>query len=473
MKTDVRTEAFDLMQYFYRTAHEPLIRCLIRFSGRLDPDCLRRAVDLSILAVPQLGCRFSERTHSWESCGYTAEQIVHEREGDGDAERLLLDSIDFSSEPQLKLHLLHGAKADTLCAVVGHQICDGAGFRQYLYLLAGLYSRCTEHEGCVMPPEPGDRGFGQLFRARGLRERLSILKAPAHFPAQDDSMLLPLPKEDGEPFTVLRRIGAERFAELKDYAKARGATVNDLLLAAYARAHHAATHSAEFAVPCPVDLRKYLPPEAGCGVCNLSAEYVCRLSVGNRPFDATLRAVSAQMNEQKQSDACLKGPLLLEGLHRVLPYPALRRIFFRAFHIPVVSYTNLGVLEEEKLDFRGLEVADAYMAAAVKHPPYFQVSVSTFAGRCTLSASLAGSQDCRAAAERFLDRLLGELRPLHAGRIKGGAAGKTSAGGGSRAEGQPAGRQEEPREKSQRADARHKGKSKPKPERKKTVRQKQ
>lgn len=471
MKTDVRTEAFDLMQYFYRAAHEPLIRCLIRFSGRLDPDCLRRAVDLSILAVPQLGCRFSERSHAWESCGYTSGQIVRVREGDGDAERLLLDSIDFSAEPQLKLHLLCGAQADTLCAVVGHQVCDGAGFRQYLYLLAELYSRCAEHEGCVMPPEPGDRGVGQLFRALGLRERLHILKAPAHFPAQDDSMLLPLPKEEGEPFTVLRRIGAERFAELKAYAKARGATVNDLLLAAYARAHHAATHSAEFAVPCPVDLRKYLPQDAGCGVCNLSANYVCRLSVGNRPFDATLRAVSDQMEEQKQSGVCLKGPMLLDGLHRVLPYPALRKIFFRTFHIPVVSYTNLGVLEGEKLDFRGAEIADAYMTTAVKRPPYFQVAVSTFAGRCTLSANLAGSQDCREAAERFFDRMLGELRPLHAGRIKADAAGKTTAGGGSRAEGQPAGRQEEPREKGERADARDKGKSKSKPERKEAVRQ--
>ena len=277
MNHKIRTEPFDLMQYFYTPVHRPLIRALIRFPGRLDPAALRRAVDLSAATVPQIRCRFSEKTRAWEECGFTAGEIVHVRdageEGDRAAERLLLDSIDLFSEPHLKIHLVRGARSDALCVILSHMVCDGAGLKQYLYLLAGLCRRCAGNAGAVLPPEPLDRGVGQIFHEMGVRERLGILRAPVKAPRQEKGMRLPLEGGKGKPFTVLRRIGAPLLETVASRAKAGGATLNDAFLTAFGRAHHALTGSAECAVPCPVDLRKYLPEGKQCGICNLTGGY--------------------------------------------------------------------------------------------------------------------------------------------------------------------------------------------------------
>lgn len=411
----IRTEPFDLMQYFYLAAHDPVIRGLIRFSGRLDFDALRQAVDFSVCAVPQFGCCFSRETHTWEDRGLSSGQMVHVEEAKDDgisrAHELLKESLDFLNGPHLKLYVVRGCSSDTLCVIISHLVTDGAGLRQYLYLLAELYSNCVK--GTPRRPEPGDRSLRQITKQFNFREKLAILSAPMKFHRQDDSMLLPLEGKAGETFFVTRRIEPERFSKCIAYAKKKGATVNDLLMAAYFRAHHAMTHCTVFEMPCPVDLRKYLPKENRCGVCNLTSSYMCRLSVQDgESFDETLRMVSAQMTAQKNSIACLKGPMALDLLFRGLPYPAVKRLFYKTFSIPRVSYTNLGILSGEGLHFEGVPVADAYLTTAVKHSPYFQVSVSTFAGRCTLTSNMNGpARDCK-TVEAFYDRMIGELESL-------------------------------------------------------------
>lgn len=476
MKHKIRTEAFDLMQYFYSSAHNPLIRALIRFSGRLDPDLLRRAVDLSASSVPQIRCVFSPRAHGWEDRGFSADRIVRvtETTEEGAAERLLLDKIEFESEPQLKIHLVRGPESDTLVVVISHLVADGAGLKQYLYLLASLYRRCAETPGAIMPPEPLDRGVGQIFRGMGPAERIRILRSRMEFRKQEKEMYLPMEEEQGEPVTVKRRVGGESFAELRRYAKKAGVTVNDLLLTAYGRAHSSLTGCPDLEIPCPVDLRKYLPEGARCGICNLTSNYLCRVSAAaGEPFRETLKRVSAQMSAQKGNRNCLKGPILLDLLFTVLPYSSAKKVFDRYFTIPVISFTNLGVLDWKRLDFGNGKIADAYLATAVKHPPSFQVSVSSFGGCCTLCSSLYATEKNRRIAEDFLDGMISELeRAVSENSHKAPAKSQNNAGGGSRAERQPAGQQKKPASKSKRADARHKGKSESKPERKKTINQK-
>lgn len=476
MKHKIRTEAFDLMQFFYSSAHNPLIRALIRFSGRLDPDVLRRAVDLSASSVPQIRCVFSAELHGWEDRNFSADRIVRVTESseEGAAERLMLDKIGLGSEPQLKIHLVRGPQSDTLCVILSHLVADGTGLKQYLYLLASLYRRCAETPGTVMPPEPLDRSVGQIFRGMGPMERLRVLRFPMDYRKQEPEMYLPAEEEQGEPVTVLRRVGGERFSALKQYAKKAGATVNDVLLTAYGRAHFSMTGCADLEIPCPVDLRKYLPDGARCGICNLTGNYVCRVSPEKgESFRETLKRVAGQMSAQKGSKDCLKGPMILDFLFTVLPYPARKRLFDRNFFIPVVSFTNLGVLDGKRLDFGNGKVEDVYLSTAVKHPPSFQVSISTLGNCCTLSSNLYATEKNRLVAERFLDGMISELEgAVSAHPHKAPPKSQNNAGGGFHAEGQPAGQQKEPASESKRADSRHKGKSESKPKRKKAVRQK-
>lgn len=408
----IRAEAFDIMQNFYRTAHEPLIRCMMCFSGQLDADALLRAVDLSVAAVPPLACRFDSETHSWKENGFSAKnilQVVSERESNT-AEKLLLSKINFEHEPQLKLFLVRGETDDTLCVIISHLVADGAGFKQYLYLLAELYSRCVENPVYHTAPQPGDRTLGQLLRGYSFREKKSIFTAKPEMLREDASEFPPLKGDGKRPFVVRCVLEKDLLATAKAYGKSRNASINDLLLTAFVRAVSGWTGSSHIEFPCPVDIRKYLKDRESCGICNMTSNYLCKADIpAGELFDGTLRNISEHMTVQKKNLACLKGPALLNVLFHILPYSILHGLFSKLFVIPVVSYTNMGILDEKRLFFAGVKVRDAFLSTAVKHAPYFQVAVSTWQGNCSLCSSFYGTPDDEKQICDFLNSMKREI----------------------------------------------------------------
>lgn len=409
-----KAQPFDCMQYFYGAVQEPLIRCLVQFHGHLNESTLKRAVDLSIGAIPLITCCFDEKSHCWRKHDFTADSIVHSikaRNEDGAAKKLLLSSIDRTCEPQLKMFLVREEKSDTLCVIINHMVSDGGGFKEYLYLLANLYSKCEKDSGYHEKLKPfGKRNLNQLLQNLSCKQKLGILfsKAPSHKP--NPAMILPIKGDLSSPALVIHRIERELFTRICSFAKSNHASVNDMLLAAYIRALHRATGCAGLTVPCPVDLRKYKKSGQTCGICNLTANYSCHVDMTtNEPFGGTLKKVSDQMRAQKGSDACLKGPMMYHMMFHLLPFGTVQKLFYKISPVPITSYTNLGMISDEKFCFGDLVVKDAFISTAVKKAPYFQLSVSTYGGRCTLTSSLYGTEKDRKTVEDFLSQVQTEL----------------------------------------------------------------
>ncbi|HRN17137.1 MAG TPA: hypothetical protein PLF38_08850, partial [Xylanibacter oryzae] len=77
-------------------------------------------------------------------------------------------------------------------------------------------------------------------------------------------------------------------------------------------------------------------------------------------------------------------------------------------------YTNLGVIDERRLYFGNHNIESAYITTAIKKNPYFQLSVSTFKDRCTLSASLFAAEEDVKLVNEILDNIKNELnKNLH------------------------------------------------------------
>lgn len=412
----IKAQPFDCMQYFYGTVQKPLIRCFVQFCGHIDEPVLKRAVDLSISAAPQIACCFDKQSHCWRKRGFRSGDVVHAVEAEGEeAERkLLLSSIDFAREPQLKIFLIKAKENDSLCIIINHMVSDGGGFKQYLYLLAGLYSKCAEDPSYCGPQAPlGKRNLGQLLRNLSFREKWSALFAKSDLSKQDPAMRLPLKGDPSCPLIEIRRIEKESFSRMKEFARINRVSINDLFLTAYARTARRITNCKTIAVPCPVDLRKYKKPGQTCGICNLTGNYTCRVSVDEGDtFRTTLNRVSSQMRVKKKSTACLKGPMLYHVLFHLTPFRAVEKLFTHVSPVPVTSYSNLGILDEVKFRFGGLKIEDEFLSTAVKNPPYFQVSVSTFGGRCTLASSIHGTDEDGKTVALFLSRMIEELESL-------------------------------------------------------------
>lgn len=408
----ISTEVFDMMQNYYRSVHNPLIRCMLQFPGRLDENVLLRAINLSIPAVRQIACQFCSKTYDWEENTFSAKDMLHiVSQTDSDTvAQLLLSAIAFEKEPQLKLFLVRGEKGDTLCVIFSHLVADGAGFKQYLYLLAELYSKCAENPAYNTAAKAGDRSLNQLLHGYSFRERAAVFTSKSEPLHQDDSMFPPLEGEKDRLFVVRCVLHAEQLGAIKAFGKNNHATVNDMLMTAFARALSAWTGSKKIAFPCFVDMRKYLKDQAACGICNMTSSYSCHAEFEEgETFAQTLKNISGQMAEQKKSFACLKGPALLNVVYHVLPRSAFIRLFPRIFSVAAVSLTNMGILDENRLTFGNMKAEDAFLSTAVKYAPYFQVSISTWCGSCSLCSSFHGTPKDERQVRDFLKAMKKEL----------------------------------------------------------------
>ena len=74
-----KAQAFDILQYFYGTAHEPVIHCRIRCAGTVDASILKKAVTLSMDAVPLIRCCFDDAScrPRWLERPFSGEDVVH------------------------------------------------------------------------------------------------------------------------------------------------------------------------------------------------------------------------------------------------------------------------------------------------------------------------------------------------------------------------------------------------------------
>ena len=415
----IRPVAFELMQYFYGTVHEPLIHVDLQFDGTLDGQTLIHAVTASIAYVPLLECVFSPAPlrPRWVSRGFTGADLVF-TEAVGDAElevrtnAILTRVLSVETDPPLRLTLLRAASGDRLCVVMSHLVCDGAGLKQYLMLLCNLYNRLLS--GLALPPARQTiRSAQLLFRHMRWTERLSLWFTRYDSLQQSESLRVPYVGDPTRPLIRTRPLPPDSLAALKQYAHARHATVNDVLLAAYARALAKATGESRVSLPCPVDLRKYLDEGDALSICNLTTNYVVAVDIENdAPFADTLHAVSSQISEQKASNACLKSVLLVDFAFRWIPFGWMKRLFPKLFTIPVTSYTNLGVLDAEHLRFGEASMTGALLTGAIKYSPYLQISVSSFQQTLTLSCNLYGTAQDGAAADAMLESVVSELTSL-------------------------------------------------------------
>lgn len=415
-----KTEAFDLWQYLCANTFDPLIRCRMDFSGFVDEDVLKQAVTVSLNTIPMISCGFGGDgcRPRWIDKGFTGNDMVHVIEACKNAEadifQCLSARIDFANEPQLKISIVRKSDGDTLCIIISHMICDAAGFKQYLYLLSENYTKLKNKE-TIVAPAFSPRGIEPLFSNITLKEKIKILRSKytAYKPANTiEQSGIDLKSENFVTAMEKRIISSESFNKLKFYAKSNGATVNDCLMALFARAFCKNTGTDKIMFPSTMDLRKFIPQGEKYGSSNYSSNCICTTFV--KPEDTladTVAQVSKQMNAHKSDKNILKS-VMLWGLAVHAPWPLIKRKFPKYAIHPLVSFTNLGIIDQRRLSFNEVVINDAYLTASIKPRPYLQLTASTYDGRCTLGCNIYGSEADQIFVRKLLNDICTEIETL-------------------------------------------------------------
>ena len=407
---------------------DPQLGLLVAMTPGIDIARMSSALVQTVDVEPVLGCvyvRDSKRPY-WQRIDDLQEaQLVHRIETD----RPVRDGLTWLSEPldpesgaQIRALICKSSVESVLALKFSHVAVDASAMKEVAYQVATAYRKLGEDpEAVPVPNVDGERSVLLAAKGASLGQRLRALRPDDPFPTTEWGMPKTLDSDKGDPVYVTRHLGRDSFRPIRDWGRARGATVNDLVLTAYYRTlvdvlEPSKGSSTPVQLSC--DFRRWLPEGTQLAAGNISGTWCISEGLETEAtFEETLAAVTARTDKWKSSDAGVRAALGLSAAKRVPYATAAGRILKQAQRftgdVGYPSLTNIGVLDEERLDFgAGVSIADAFAVGPIGSPPGFVLSVSTFREEMTLSAGFHTGELDPGVADRVLDGVVARLELL-------------------------------------------------------------
>ena len=415
---DFTAEAFDQMQLLWavKEFNDHQLRCVLRFEQSLDAETLKTTVNSSIKAFPILGTRYigGMRPH-WTSLDPSdfGRAFVMART-EVEFEEFVVSKVDEGIGPQVRVCLLNSMPF-SLALKMNHMVCDATDFKAYLYFLCGLYTGVIPDPGHGLGKSTEDRSVLRVLKRFGLGTRLKSAFLQSNQNNHAGGIRFPLSGSgQARPFILTRKLGRKRTATFKKYGQVRGATLNDVVLTALYRClfrRFTLSPGTVLRIPVMVDMRRYLAETGGeSSLTNLtstvSTELECRPT---ECFEDTLGRVKAMMDKRKRSNLGLNALIKLDRTYRFLRDRIANRLLMTKLNHPLISMTNMGILDSTRISFGDQRPSDAFLCGSIKYKPYFQLALSSFDGELTLSVNLLGSNSDRDRIQSLFDEIEDEL----------------------------------------------------------------
>ena len=400
-------------------AGELIAEMELEFDRRLDVPLLALASDLLLEAEPILGCKLVVDSPApyWQRLPRgVLRQLVVTDEPEAYL-RFRHSGLDATEGAPVAMCLWRREAGDRLLIKMAHQVGDGGGLHVIAARLSSIYTAL--HADPRYRPAPGRETTRDVMELlprvpwRAILWDFARFMAPRWFPRR--TCMLPLPQESSGPWCfVERHLPASQVFVLSAYGRRRGATLNDIVLAATYRAlasYGRWDQTSGLRILITVDLRRYLPSGDADSICNLSTMECPYLvhSLG-RSFDETVANVRSLMRRRKENWPGLAVVWLtylglrLDGYHRRVRAAGTRR---SKAGFPNVTLTNTGRIDKARLGFGGRPPVCAGILPSFRKLPGLLIGLSGYDGTLTLSAGT--SQNAHAMVGSFFDALIGEL----------------------------------------------------------------
>lgn len=392
----LKAELWDKVQYIFRNYYDRMIHAGIVYDGEIDMDVLRKSIYRVVTHYPILRSTFhaSAIDPHWEvNDDYTLEEMAQKVVCDdikSSALTSLSKEISYKAKLQFEItvHVCRGQSA--VSVLVNHMCLDGADFK---YLVSKIV------EGYNLIAKGGD--ISDLELKRGTRSHLQIYKDMTQEDADEAKKLFKNVSHTGVKnkfyFTAdedcstrfnFKKLSSDTVATLKAKGKEYDATLNDVFMAAYARAistRLASSDDNRLVITSMKNLRDHIDSANSESVTNLTGFMPCVLQELGDNFVDTLNKVSDQNDASKQDKYCgLYGIPLLALAFKLFPYSIAEFAIKIGYENPLIGMSNIGVIPQEYVEIDGLQCIDAFITGATKFKPYIQLTSTTFKGETTL-----------------------------------------------------------------------------------------
>ena len=378
-------------------------------AGKPDVQILRQATEDLIALQTVLGCRFDDMRDPpvW----VPADDTGRFTQADASGLREGLEAFMHASptrDRQMEVRLISYPGQTVLCLGIDHAAADGGGVKMCLSLLSKCYNLRLAGERMPESILP-DRSEEQVFARCGLPDFRMALRREA--PSSDPVVTVPYKGLDGHkpqyrwismPLSAVRRPGG---------------TVNDRLLAAFARAlPGSCAQKGPIAIHMTVDLRRYLDEAAAPAACNLSGMEAVSVTVSPQDsFAATLASVQRQTALLKENRPGLSSAAMMAYL-RTMPYSMAREALLGAGRKSRLSGTaapilsNLGLIFPGTMHFGDAVVTEILPFLPILNAPAFMLGAGGYGDVLTLSAGFYAEERDAGEVERLLAKIRDALQ---------------------------------------------------------------
>jgi len=420
--------SFDVFNVYFERIYDPTMHVVFTFDGEIEAEIMREATMRLIASDPYLRSRYTEvdGLPVWE-------EIPPEcRDGAFFIEKRSWPltppppPLDVRKGPQVRVGLYRGDEGDRLAVTCHHGFCDAGGalaiardvFSVYRRLMESPDHRPTERKPC-------DRSIKRILTLHSEEEKRGALAEEEpfvdrwSFPAEHPGR--------GRPRVAFRTLAPERLELMKAFGKEHGATVNDVLIAAFFLAfRNIRDDPSDIGSPRSIltsaDLRRRYPGlYDDCPIANLSAAYEITITAGEGAgLEDIIDDVTTITARRKAGHLGLAAILFYEGI-MARGMPAVLEFFDDMIERYTISglknpvFSNLGVFDPgEFLPVPGkgrsnLDLLDVQYLPCVCWPYGFLMIASTFRDRLTLATAYEEGPYSAAVVERFLGYVDGYL----------------------------------------------------------------
>lgn len=393
-------QPLDLMQFINTKYHEPFIHEMIEFEDEIDKVKLENAIKKLADIFPLLKCRYDFKNNKFIENEKFSVYDIFKTDNAKDKNVILTESLDSS-----KNLILFTLSENTLFVTISHLVCDGSSFKELIYLLGEIYSDNTNNNDYEYLMK---RDFTQVSKNIKL-SKSDTFKMLASMLGGYKNRQIYQSLENEYCFVIERTLPKNDMDEIHKLAKERLATLNDVFLTAYARALSKVSGHAKINIPCTVDLRKYADEKTG--IANLTGTYNLNVKISkNDNFENTLSKFSLAMKKQKITKNDIAGPMLLVAKYNNSSLDKFLKLYGNMKTSAFTDYTNLGIIDSNKLSFSGVKIKNAVGYSGLQKSPCFQIAVSSFNGQTTFSTIIKCDKKAKEYLENVFDILINEMK---------------------------------------------------------------
>ncbi len=416
-KERLNAELWDKMHYMFRDYNDRMVHVVLNYDFLIDIEALKSVIICFVEKIPVLhsSFHFSASDPYWQAEEYTIEELLTVIDEPDDLEAttedFIMQYLPPESNLQVKFAVINKDGKSTLCIVENHMCMDGGDLKSFLASFCEGYTDLISNEKSpVEIVRQGSRSFEEVYSNLSVPEKRAAKRLYKNV-SNKDKHGFPFTEDEktDKSFIVKRKIDADRFAKLRAAGKELDATVNDILVGAFLYSLYAIANykeDEEVVVSCAIDLRRYMNNLDTVGYTNHTAYMPCSTPGKARNIKESVEfaKISARKNKDDRFMG-LYGLPLLKLAYNIMPYVASENVIKIGYSNPLLSMSNIGVLDTKKLSLCDHPPIDGYMTGAVKYKPFALMSATSMNGELTLVMCERGNTKDKEIIELFFDSL--------------------------------------------------------------------